>query len=381
LRSSKRSLEAPPRPLPRLPRQDWVFAVALALFVGVAVWFGRAIQDFLSPASQSIGAPSLVGETLADAYTAAERTHVKAYVVRRIASDRYPKDVVIRQDPPPGAAVREGRQISLVVSTGVQIFGMPDLRYESLREVGLDLSHFKLVLGKVKVVSSDEVPANHVVSQDPVPLTPVRPGSVVNVEISKGGPQAIRVPNFINDTVDEARQTAQDEHVVLGQIVWTPFGRYGPPRGTVVRQNPAFNAVIGPTQPVSLQVSAGPREAGYLIRQAHVVATVPDDAAQTAGRTPTVRVTVQDETGTWNVYNAYAEPKQKLDFNLTVVGTSEVDVFVNDELVDSQKLGAEPPMQEKQQLGPPPKGSHRPKDPLNPNATPSPSPQPARSPA
>jgi len=67
-----------------------------------------------------------------------------------------------------------------------------------------------------------------------------------------------------------------------------------------------------------------------------------------------VRVQVRDETGTWNVYNAYAQPKQRLDFNLTVVGTAELDVFVNEELISSTKLGHEPAMQERQQLGPPP---------------------------
>ncbi len=357
-------------------RQDWFFAFALALFVGVTVWFGRQIQDFLSPPSRSIGAPTLVGQTLADAYATAQRTGVKAYVVQRVTSDRYPRDVVMRQDPPPGAQVRQGRQISLVVSTGVSIFAMPDLRYESLREVGLDLSHDKLQLGKVKIVPSDNVPANRVVDQDPAPLTSVRAGSVVNIEISKGGPQAIRVPGLTGITIDDARAQAQAAHVQIGQIVWTPFGRYGPARGIVVRQSPAFNAVIGPDDPVSLQVSAGPREAGYLIRQVHATATVPEDAALTAGKSPSVRVSVSDETGTRNVYNAFAEPKQKLDFNLTVVGTAELDVFVNNELVDSTKLGKEPEVQERQQLGAPPKGSHPPKDVLNPNATPSGSPAP-----
>jgi hypothetical protein len=147
-----------------------------------------------------------------------------------------------------------------------------------------------------------------------------------------------------------------------------------------VRQNPAFNAIVGPTQPVSLQVSAGPRESGYLIRQVHVTATVPEDAEITAGKSPTVRVTVHDETGTWDVYNAYAEPKQKLDFNLTVVGTAELDVFVNDEAIASTKLGVEPPVQEHQQLGPPPAGSHRPADVLNPTATQAPSARPSTAP-
>ena len=240
---------ARPRRGPWLARQDWYFAIALALFVGVTVWFGRAIQDFLAPASKSIGTPALVGQTLADAYGTAQRMRVKAVVVSRVASDRYPKDVVIRQDPPAGAQVREGRQISLVVSTGVAIFAMPDLRYESLREVGLDLSHFKLQLGKVRTVASDEVPASRVVTQDPLPLTSVRVGSVVNVEISKGGPPALRVPSFTDMSIEEARQAAQAAHVELGQIVWTPFGRYGPARGIVVRQSPQFNAIIGPSQP------------------------------------------------------------------------------------------------------------------------------------
>ena len=337
---------------PWFARQDWYFALALALFVGVSVWFGRAIADFLAPSAKTVSAPTLIGETLGDSIATAARMHLRAVVIQHSPSDRFPRDVVMRQDPLPGSEVREGRQISLVVSTGVQIFPMPDLRYESLREVGLDLSHFKLQLGKVKLVPSDEVPANRVVNQDPPPLSSVRVGSAVNVEVSKGGPAAMRVPNFVDMSIDEARAAAADAHIHLGQIVWTPFGRYGPPRGVVVRQAPPFNAQLDPSGAVSIQVSARPLEAGYLIRQVHATATVPEDLNDTGGdHTPIVRVQVRDETGTWNVYNAYAQPKQKLDFNLTVVGTAELDVFVNNELLDSTSLGVEPKAQEKQRVG------------------------------
>jgi serine/threonine-protein kinase len=342
-------------------RQDWFFAVALALFVGIVIWFGRSIQDFFAPSARTTTTPTFVGLTYSDALETADRHDLKTSVLQRVASDRYPKDVVVRQDPLPGSQVRQGRQISLVVSTGVEIFAMPDLRYESLREVGLDLSHFKLVLGKVKTVQSDQVPENRVVDQDPTPLTSVRVGTTVNVTISKGGPQLVRVPNFVNMSIDEARTYASDNHITLGQIVWTPFGRYGPARGEIVRQRPDQGAQVDPSQPVSLQVSAGPRESGYIIRQVKATATVPDDAAGPDGKTsPTVRVQVRDETGTWNVYNAYAQPKQKLDFNLTVVGTANLDVFVNNELINSTPLGLEPPMQEKQELGSAPKAANTP---------------------
>ena len=34
---------------------------------------------------------------------------------------------------------------------------------------------------------------------------------------------------------------------------------------------------------------------------------------------------------------------QKLDFNVTVVGTAELDTYVNNELLNATKLGVEPP--------------------------------------
>jgi serine/threonine-protein kinase len=335
--------------------QDWYFALALSLFVGVSVWFSREIQDFLAPSNKDVFTPTLVGQTLDEALATAERTHMKAIVIQRSPSDRYPRDTVMRQQPAPGASVREGRQISIVLSSGIQAFSMPDLRYDSRRELGLDLSRYKLQLGRVRVVTSDDVPADAVVSQEPAPLVSVREGTPVNVEISKGGPTSIRVPDFVKESIDDVREQAADQHVHFGQIVWTPFGRFGPPRGIVVRQNPAANALIDATEPVSLQVSAGPLQAGYLIHQVHATVTVPEDTATEPGQSPTLRVQVRDETGTWNVFNAFAQPKQRLDFNLTVVGTSELDVFVNNELIDSTKLGVEPPVAEKQLLGPAPR--------------------------
>jgi beta-lactam-binding protein with PASTA domain len=333
---------APRRRAARSARLDWIFALALATFVGVCVWFGRSVYDFLTPPSQTISTPTFVGQTESDALSEATRTRVRAVVVARTASDRYPKGVVSSQEPKPGAQVREGRQISLIVSQGLQIIAMPDLRYETMREVGLDLSHARLTLGKVKYLPSTEVPAGRVIEQDPGPLASAREGTVVNVTVSKGGGASAgtRIPSFVNMSIDEARDAATAAGVRLGQVVWTPFGRNGPPHGSVVRQEPAPGTRAGQDQTVSLQVSAGPDQAGYIVRQVHTSVTVPDgDGAQL------VRIAVHDETGSWNVYDAYAQPKQKLDFVLTVVGTSELDTYVNNELLGSTQLGVEPKVQ------------------------------------
>lgn len=330
--------------------QNWALAVALAFFVGVAVWFGRSIKDFLAPTGQEIMVPSLVGQTASDALQEAERVHFHAIIAERSQSDTFPKDVVMRQEPAGGTRVRQGRQISLVVSNGVQIFAMPDLRYESMREVRLDLSRYRLQLGKVRTVASDDVPANHVVAQRPPPLTSARIGTVVNIDVSAGTLNAGRVPNFSGMSIDAARETAARGKFVLGQIVWTPFGRSGAARGTVVRQSPVAGTRADSLTRVSLQVSAGPREAGYVVRQVHATAAVP------SGDKPVkVRIEVRDETGTWKVFDAYAQPRQKLDFNVTAIGTSELDMYVDNELVSATKLGKEPAFQEDQRMGPRPK--------------------------
>ncbi len=325
------------RKLDGLFDRDWQLAIALALAVGVLVWFGRSIKDFFSPAVAGVLVPAFIGQTETDALNETASLKLKGIVVERQPSDQFPKDVVMGQQPSAGARVREGRQISLIVSRGVNIFAMPDLRNETLRQAQLDLSRLHLQLAQTKMVANDDLPANSVVAQDPLPLASVREGSQVTLQLSKGPPTSVRVPNFVNLQLDEARSLAAATKTHLGQIVWTPFGAAGPPRGVVVRESPGAGAQIDPFEKVSLQVSAGPQEYGRLVRQVHATVTVPQ-----IDQTANVKVVVRDETGGWDAYNGYAQAGQKLDFTLTVVGTAELDTYLNNELLNSTKLGVEP---------------------------------------
>jgi eukaryotic-like serine/threonine-protein kinase len=317
--------------------RDWLLALSLAFAVGVLVWFGRSIKEFFAPSAAMVFVPAFAGQTNSDAQVECGRLRLRCIVIASQPSDRYPKDVVMSQQPGSGARVREGRQISLIVSSGVTIFPMPDLRFESLRNADLDLSRFKLQLDKTTYVPDDNVPRDHVVGQDPLPLSSVRQGSRVSLQLSKGPSGGVKVADFTGMPIDAARAAAQRGRIHLGQIVWTPFGTGGPPRGIIVRQNPGPGSTIEPFEEVSLQVSAGPGEYGYLIRQVHASATVPprDDAAH-------VRIEVRDETGTWNVYDGFAQGGQKLDFNVTAVGSAELDTYINNELLNQTQLGSEP---------------------------------------
>jgi beta-lactam-binding protein with PASTA domain len=306
------------------------------------VWFGREIHDFLLPPSDTVSVPSFVGQTLTDANAEIERLKLSSAVIDHTTSDRYPKNVVIMQRPPAGEQVREGRQISFVISDGIVAHLMPDLRYQSMREVSLDLSRAHLKAGHVTYVKSDIVPEGHVIAQDPAPLASVAEGDQVSLVISKGGLLAIKVPSFVGLSIDEARALANRSGIKLGQVVWTPLGSSGPAHGMVARQLPAAGAKIASFDPVALQVSAGPLESGRIIRQVHVLVSVPVPENYQAGQQLDLRLQLTDATGKFDLYHAFAEPGQKMDFTVTAIGTSVLAMYVNNSLTGETRLGAEP---------------------------------------
>ncbi|MGB6518530.1 MAG: PASTA domain-containing protein [Candidatus Cybelea sp.] len=325
-----------------MPR-DWLFPIVLIVFVAVVVWFGRQIYDFILPSAATVTVPSFVGQTLNDANAEIERLKLNSVVVDHQTSDRYPKDVVIMQRPEAGQQVRKGRQVSFIISDGIVARLIPDLRYQSMREVQLDLSRSHLQLGKVKYARSDVIPEGHVISQNPPALVSAHEGDVVAVVVSRGGRANLIVPDFVGLTIDQARALATDAGIKIGQVVWTPLGKKAPPHGMVARQVPPPKAKIASYDPVALQVSAGPNESGYLIRQVRVLVSVPEVQDVANDQQLDVRLSLTDATGQYDLYHAFAEPGQKLDFTVTAVGTSLLDMYVNNTLVGETRLGSEPP--------------------------------------
>jgi beta-lactam-binding protein with PASTA domain len=315
----------------------------LAAFVGVMVWFGHQIYEFLLPPADTITIPSFIGQAQSNASAAAQQMNLVPEVVDHATSDRYPQGVVMGQRPEAGTTVRAGRQVDFVISDGIVTRVMPDLRYQSLREVNLDLIRAKLTLGHVTYVKNEIVPAGHVIEQDPEPLTNITEGETVNLVLSKGGTTIVKVPVFTGMKIDEARGLADMLGIKLGQIVWTPLGQKGPAHGVVARQSIPPNTKISSYQPVSLQVSAGPNESGYIIRQVHVLASIPATGDAEANQEVQVTLRVRDATGQYDAYRAYAQPGQKLDFVVTAVGTSVVQLYVNNQMVGETRLGDEPP--------------------------------------
>ena len=119
--------------------------------------------------------PAFAGQTNGDAQS--ECARLRAALRRHRLAAQRPLSQGRRDEPaarrPARACARAGRSRSSS-ATGVIIFPMPDLRFESLRNASLDLNRLKLQLDKTTYAVNDDVPRDHVVSQDPPPLSSVR---------------------------------------------------------------------------------------------------------------------------------------------------------------------------------------------------------------
>ncbi|MEW5980828.1 MAG: PASTA domain-containing protein [Acidobacteriota bacterium] len=151
---------------------------------GSAVRHGRSVKVWLSEGARDMLVPSLIGS---NDRTAEARLRQDGLDVARIADVRssdHPADIVIAQDPPPGA---RSSRVSLLVNRGELASGfvMPDLigvpaeaALELLRTGGLRVT----VVGQQPYPG---VPGGFVIRQHPPAGFQITPDQPISIEVSR----------------------------------------------------------------------------------------------------------------------------------------------------------------------------------------------------
>jgi serine/threonine-protein kinase len=177
------------------------------------------------------------------------------------ADDEIAVGVVIRTDPPAGATLEEGDDLTLVVSTGPAPRVLPEIVGATVEQATADLLELGLVLEIAERAFSDEVPVDEIISWT-VPDQPalaagdtVLPGTAVVVVVSSG-PEPRTVPDV--STLPLADATAAIEAVDL--VVTVSVEEFSPTvaAGSVIAQEPVGGTAIAPGTTVALVVSKGP---------------------------------------------------------------------------------------------------------------------------
>ncbi|KHL09089.1 serine/threonine-protein kinase [Mumia flava] len=240
-----------------------ILAVVLAL--GAAAfgwWFGVARYD---------SAPDLVGLSMKEARAAAADQGFAVEMVGSEFSETASKGTVSSSEPAPGDRLLPDSTIELLVSKGKERYPLPDLTGMTEQDAEEALDEVKAVPGTVERRFSTKVDDGLVIRTALDPGTQVRPGTEVDMVVSKG-PKPVDVKDYTGKSADKA--TGKLEKAGLEVEVATEYSE-DVEAGDVISQDPPAGRVFeGDT--ITLTVSDGPEP----IEVPGVVGRNVDDARQ-----------------------------------------------------------------------------------------------------
>jgi serine/threonine-protein kinase len=159
--------------------------LGVGLFVAVfTLSFYVAMQRRMQ--STEVRIPDLDGLTLDEAQARVDKLGLRLQVVDQRNDPRVASGGILEQAPPPGATVRRGRKINLILSLGGKVLRVPDLTGQAVRAAAVELRRAGFTMGEETYVYSSRFPPGAIVAQVPPPGAPAVPSTRVHSLVSHG---------------------------------------------------------------------------------------------------------------------------------------------------------------------------------------------------
>ncbi|MDT0201230.1 Stk1 family PASTA domain-containing Ser/Thr kinase [Nocardioides sp. AE5] len=221
-------------------------AIVLALTVGLGAWWFGFARYTTTP-----GVLSLSAADAKDRLEGAGLTYVEGDPVY---SETVEKGLVISTDPKPGDRVLDGGEVTVVLSLGKERYDVPTVEGMSVDEAQKAIQDTNLDFGKAIEVYHDEVPEGQVIDSDPAAGTSLKPGTTVDITVSKG-PEPIPVVDWTGKKASEATKALEELDL---KVETTEAFSDSVAEGNVISQSPSSGEVFkGDT--ITLEVSKGPQ--------------------------------------------------------------------------------------------------------------------------
>jgi eukaryotic-like serine/threonine-protein kinase len=292
----------------RRKRALWIAAGVALLAIAAA-----AALLLLKPAkSGRVTVPNLAGETQAAAVSSLRHEGLVP-VVSLAANARVPTGQVVGSTPPGGTIVAKGSHVSVVVSSGPGVIGLPDVNGKSSSEA-VKILRNKGFQPTTQSQASESVEKGRVISTDPSAGIEVQVGSPVTVLVSSG-PKEVSVPEVTGETQADATATL----AAAGLKVSVSKREVAEPNaGTVISQTPGGGTQLKVGGQVTIVVAqalkkvAAPSVVGQSEAQAIATLTSAGFSSNTVSRT------VTDPTKVGDVVQQSPEAGHKLAAGATV---------------------------------------------------------------
>lgn len=208
--------------------------VAFAGVVGLSAYL--ALTLFIK-SEDTVIVPDLVGKNVVYVLEFLTDLGLNTKVKGSEYSAEIPEDHVIFQDPEPGAEIKKGRDVRIILSKGTMTILVPNLKGLPLRQSRIILEENGLCQGIMSSTFSHNVKKDEIIAQVPSPGTLIDRGGCVNLLVSLGiRPQAYKMPDLIGLSLDEAIPLVERSNLVLEEIKILFYEDR--PQNMIVRQDP-----------------------------------------------------------------------------------------------------------------------------------------------
>jgi beta-lactam-binding protein with PASTA domain len=169
-------------------------------------------------------------------------------------SETVPLDAIVSTEPQAADGIRPGGSVDAIVSLGPERYDVPAVKGLDPAEAEAAIAAAKLTVGPSVAVFDTKVPDGAVVGTSPKAGESVKPGTSVEVLISKG-PAPVPVPDVVGARVNAAKKalTAVDLKSTTAERFSDKVAN-----GRVISVKPKVGAVIAAGSSVELVVSKGP---------------------------------------------------------------------------------------------------------------------------
>jgi beta-lactam-binding protein with PASTA domain len=243
-------------------RVSWGILLKYLLLTIVGVFLLMVFVDKVAmPWYVKLGAvenvPNVVGMTYAEAEAKLEKEGFEVKKGEPRFSDQYPAGKVMMQLPYGGSQTKQGRRIYLTLSRGSEVTPMLDLVGMPLREARIALMRQGFDIGETTYDYNDTIMRDLIYAQSIPPKVGARPGTVIDVMISRGpSTRFTMMPNLIALDVETARVRVENAGLVLGIVRYKEDETYIP--NTVIEQAVAPYAQVAEGAAIDITIARAP---------------------------------------------------------------------------------------------------------------------------
>jgi len=300
-------------------RTKVILMLVLLLSVGFFIGSFLAYGKFWSNAEVNV--PSVVGMQLTSAKTMLEDANLRVNVAETF-DPKVPVGSVVSQYPEAGSIVKEQRLVTIYISKGGEMVTMPDIRGLTLKIAQGKLGELGLKIGKVDEEFSDQ-PAETILSQNPKASGQVAKGSTIDIVISKGVNNKVKLADFRGNKLEAVTKQLESLKLKVGNI--TEVNDNNSANGTILGQNPAPGTEVDENSNIDFTIAKTSQQKTAM---GVLTYTIPEGAVKQA-----VQIVVTDNDGRHIIYENIHKPGDKIQKPIELNGQTRAQLYLNGSLV------------------------------------------------